>query len=85
MVVDDEGCLARVFGFLVEVLIAGTGLGILRLFGRGKEGLSGVDEVLAYVLGALTWAAIGFAAYLLLADYPPPPRLPASGSGARVG
>ena len=67
MVVDDEGCLTRVLGFLVEVLIAGTGLGILRLVGRGKEGLSGVDELLAYVLGALTWAGIGFAAYLLLA------------------
>ncbi len=68
MVIDDEGCLARVFGFLVEVLIVGTGHGILRLFGRGKEGISGVDEILAYVLGALTWAGIGFAAYVLLAD-----------------
>ena len=68
MAIDDvgDGCLGFAFRIVIEAIILGTGYGILRLFGRGRGGFTGVDEVLGYILGGLTWAGLGFAAYLLL-------------------
>ena len=66
---DDEasdGCLTLLFDVLVQGLLLGTGYGILKLFGRGR-GEGWLVELFACALGLLTWTALGYAAFWLLA------------------
>lgn len=64
MVDDDvtDGCLGTLFSILIEGIVLGTGYAILALFTRERGGL---HEVLAYVVGLLVWAGLGFVAYLI--------------------
>lgn len=66
-VVDDvaEGCLGVLFEVVLEGMMRGTGYGILKLFGY-RRGAGGWIDLLAWVLGALVWVGLGFAAYWLL-------------------
>lgn len=59
---DADGCLGTLVSILIEGIVLGTGYAILALFTRERGGL---HEVLAYVVGVLVWAVLGFVAYLI--------------------
>ena len=64
--VDDvtDGCLGSIIELLFHGLLLGTGYGVLRLFGRGRDDGAFV-ELLAWVLGVGVWTGLGFVAYWL--------------------
>jgi hypothetical protein len=66
LVVDAVTWLFRsvVVDFLLEVVVKGPGYAILRRI--GGPGRSGPDGLGALLTGALFWAAVGAAGYLLV-------------------